>query len=95
MLCPTKVPLNQLEKNGREHFLAVLFQLPSESEEHAETFFYMEKTKVEARERQYLELQRETALAECQHMNYTDSVVPCSVLVSVDNLRIIPFITLH
>lgn len=52
----------------------------------------MEKTKVEARERKYLKQQRETALAEYQYMSNTDSVVSCSVLVSVDNLRIIPFI---
>lgn len=57
--------------------------------------FYMEKTKVKAKERKYLEQQRETALSEYQNTSYTDSVVPCSVLVSVDNLRIIPFISLY
>lgn len=55
----------------------------------------MEKTKVKAKERKYLEQQRETALSEYQNTSYTDSVVPCSVLVSVDNLRIIPFISLY
>lgn len=40
------------------------FQLLSEQEGHAETFFTWRKWKVEARERKYLELQRETELTE-------------------------------
>lgn len=95
MFCLTKVPLNQLEKNGRELFQQYNSSYLLNQKSMLRPFLYGKKPTVEARERKYLERQRETALTEYQHMNCTDSVEPCSVLVSVDNLRIIPFRSLY
>lgn len=59
----TLCSLNQTEKNGREPFLDSTVPAHTEAEGHAETS-PGEKMKTEAREKKYLEVQRETKLTE-------------------------------